>query len=163
MLKQKPVFAVLGLAALIVLSTPSTLVAAKDVGKGRINRFVGVQVDALPDSACTSSTAFKKMPRASVTFGLKEESRVVAQFQGQFGGFDSTPNARVGIRIEIDGRIVGSAIAVGNDQGTGLETFGFNAFSGPIAAGSHKATVLWSVSSGDKVCVEERSLILLLP
>ena len=164
MLTRRYALVGLGLVVLIVLSTPSTVVAAKDVGKGGISRFKGVQVVGLPDFACTSSLKFRRMPRMSVKFSLEEESRVVAQFQGQFGGFESTANTRVVIRITIDGITVGSAIAVGDDPGIDLHTFGFNVFSSPLAPGSHKAKVLWHIfPSGERSCVEERSLILLLP
>jgi len=101
----------------------------------------------------------------SLTFTLDTEGPVVVLFQGQFGGFRSTANARTGIRFTIDRSIVGSAIAVGNDQhGTSPQTFGFNAFSSPLALGSYTVKVLWSTGPDEATsCVEERSLIILRP
>ena len=59
---------------------------------------------------------------------------------------------------------VGSAIAIDNDHGTGVQTFGFNGFSSPLAHGEHTAEVLWhTFPDGATSCVEERSLIILLP
>jgi len=103
----------------------------------------------------------------SLTFTLDTEGPVVVLFQGQFGGFRSTANARTGIRFTIDRSIVGSAIAVGNDHHDGNhQTFGFNAFSSPLPPGGHTVKVLWNTGPGPDgatSCVEERSLIILRP
>jgi hypothetical protein len=57
-----------------------------------------------------------------------------------------------------------SAIAIGGDPGTDHQTFGFNAFSTPLKAGTHTVTVLWhTFPDGATSCVEERSLIVLHP
>jgi len=155
---------VLAIVVLIVLGAAVYVVAVTATGEGRVRSFEGVQVVGLPDFACTSSLEFEDMAGMSLPFTLKREGPVVILFQGQFGGFDSTAGARAAIRFTIDGSIVGSAIAVGNDHGTGVQTFGFNAFSAPLARGEHTAEVLWhTFPNGATSCVEERSLILLLP
>jgi hypothetical protein len=154
--------AALALTVLFVLGTTAYVVAVTASGAGRITGFAGVQVAGLPDSACTTALAFADMPGMALRFTLSRPGQVVVLFQGQFGGFTSTANARAAIRFAIDGSTVGSAIAVGNDHGRGLQTFGFNAFSGSLTAGTHVARVLWRTSpSGAKSCVEERSLIVL--
>jgi hypothetical protein len=153
----------LALVAVIVASATTYVVAITNTGEGSIKKFDGVQVVDLPDSVCTSSFAdFEDMPGMSVPFTMHGKGRVVVLFQGQFGGFSSTAGARAAIRFTIDGNIVGSAIAVGNDHGTGLQTFGFNAFSDELEPGTHTAQVLWRTSPlGATSCVEERSLIIL--
>jgi len=155
---------VLAVVTLIVLGAAVYVVAVTATGEGRVGSFEGVQVIGLPDSACTSSLEFEDMPGMSLPFTLKRKGPVVVLFQGQFGAFNSTAGARAAIRFTIDGSIVGSAIAIGNDHGTGVQTFGFNAFSSPLAHGEHTAEVLWhTFPDGATSCVEERSLIILLP
>ena len=153
----------LALVALIVVGVTTYVVAVTNTGEGAIRRFDGVQVVGLPDTACTSSFPdFEDMPGMSLPFTIHGKGRVVVMFQGQFGGFPSTADARAVIQIQIDGNIVGSALAVGNDHGTGLQTFGFNAFSDELGPGTHTAQVLWHTSpAGATSCVEERSLIIL--
>ena len=153
----------LALVALIVVSATTYVVAVTNTGEGAIKRFDGVQVVGLPDSACTSAFPdFEDMPGMTLPFTVHGKGRVVVMFQGQFGGFTSTANARAVIQIQIDGNIVGSALAVGNDHGTGIQTFGFNAFSNELDNGTHTAQVLWHTAPGGATnCVEERSLIIL--
>jgi hypothetical protein len=162
-----PRLAVLGLSALIVMGLAVHADAITSFGVGRIRGFEGVQVIGLPDFACTSSFDFEDMPGMSLTFTLDTEGPVVVLFQGQFGGFSSTPNAQTAIRFTIDRKIVGSAIAVRNDHhGRDSQTFGFNAFSSPLAPGGHTVNVLWNTGTGpdgETSCVEERSLIILRP
>ena len=155
----------MALASLIALGLGVAPVSAgTSVGAGNIRGFNGVQVTSLPDSACTASLEFEDMPGMSVRFRLHQRGAVVVMFQGQFGGFDSDATARPGIRLVIDDQIVGSAIAIGSDPGTGLTTFGFNAFSTVLRPGVHTAKVLWhSFPEGATTCVEERSLIVLRP
>jgi hypothetical protein len=150
------------LVALIVVSATTYVVAITNTGEGSIKRFDGVQVVELPDAVCTSSFPdFEDMPGMSAPFTMHGKGRVVVLFQGQFGGLSSTAGARATIRLTIDGNIVGSAIAISNDHGTGLQTFGFNAFSDELGPGTHTAQVLWHTSPGATSCVEERSLIIL--
>jgi len=155
--------AALAMGLPLLASMPAA--ASTATGAGAINGFEGVQVVGLPDAACTTSLPFEDMPGMSVDVTLKDRGRIVVLFQGQFGGFRSTPGARAGIRFTVDGVVVGSAIAVGNDHGEGLETFGFNSFSTtPLEAGTHTVKVLWhTYPSGAASCVEERSLIVLHP
>ncbi|HEY5985906.1 MAG TPA: hypothetical protein VIV12_05895, partial [Streptosporangiaceae bacterium] len=115
----------LGLGAALAVTT---------TGGDRVKQWEGVQV-APPDFACTSSITFGSMPGMTLPFELNREGQVVILFQGQFGGGESAPDARAVIRFDIDGAIAGSAVAVGNDLGTGLQTFGYNAFSAPLPAG----------------------------
>ena len=154
---------VLALVAMIVVGATTYVVAITNTGEGAIKRFDGVQVVDLPDTTCTSSFPdFEDMAGMSLPFTMHGKGRVVVLFQGQFGGSSSTAGARAVIRFTIDGNIVGSAIAVGNDHGTGLQTFGFNAFSDELGPGTHTAQVLWHTApSGATSCVEERSLIIL--
>src|SRR5437762_97302 len=116
--------------------------ALTSTGGDQAKSWEGVQV-APPDFACTASVAFEEIPGMSLPFDLKKEGAVVVLFQGQFGGFTSSADARAIIRFTIDGVIVGSAVAVANDHGTGVQTFGFNAFSQPLASGAHTLSVLW--------------------
>ena len=159
--KRSLIVADLGLVALFAASIAGYVAASTTTGGGKIREFEGVQVSTLPDSACTSAFLnFVEMPGMSLTF--KGKGAVVVMFQGQFGGFESTADAPVAIRFTIDGNIVGSAFAIGNDHGQGLQTFGFNAFSEPLAQGTHELKVQWHTSPGGATsCVEERSLILL--
>jgi hypothetical protein len=152
-----------GLGLSLSAAAPATAVTA--VGGGSVRGFKGVQVVGLPDTACTASFPFEAMPGMSVKLDLKRRGPIVVMFQGQFGGGTSTPASRTALRIVVDGTVVGSALAVGNDTGTGLETFGFNSFSTtPLGAGSHTVTVLWhTFPAGATSCVEERSLIVLHP
>ena len=152
-------------AALIfgLLSLAGSVAAVTTMAGGPISEFRGVQVGP-PDIACTSSTEFESMPGMTLPFRLSKRGRVVVMFQGQFGEGDSTAGARAGIRLTIDGVVVGSAVAVGNDHGDGLQTFGYNAFSGRLGVGDHTAQVLWhTYPDGATSCVEERSLITLQP
>jgi hypothetical protein len=153
---------VLALVALIVVGVTTYVVALTTVGEGSVKKFTGVQV-APPDFACTSSFPdFEDMPGMSVPFTMHGKGRVVVMFQGQFGGFTSTANARAVIRFTIDGNVVGSAAAVANDHGTGSQTFGYNAFSEELEPGLHTVQVLWhTFPAGATSCVEERSLIIL--
>jgi hypothetical protein len=152
----------LALIAMIVVAGTTYVVAVTNTGDGQIKKFDGVQVSGLPDTVCTSSLDFEDMPGMSVPFTVHGKGRVVVMFQGQFGGFSSTPDARTVIRFTIDGNVVGSAIAVANDHGTGAQTFGFNAFSDELDSGVHTAKVLWHTAPlGQTSCVEERSLIIL--
>jgi hypothetical protein len=144
------------------------LVAAVSLGasatsKGPFTRFKAVQV-APPDFACTSSVDFTAMPSMSLAFTLVRPGPVVLMFQGQFGELSSTPGARAGIRMTVDGEIAFAAVAIGSDPRSGLQTFGFNAVSPSLAAGRHVAEVWWgSFPDLSTMCVEERSLIVLLP
>ncbi len=155
----------IALASLVALGlgiVPAS--AGTSVGGGNIHGFSGVQVTSLPDFACTAALEFEDMPGMAVRFRLHQSGAVVVMFQGQFGGFDSDAGARPGIRLVIDDRIVGSAIAIASDPGTGLTTFGFNAFSMVLRPGVYTAKVLWhSFPEGATTCVEERSLIVLRP
>ncbi len=136
------------------------IVASTTTGVGAIQGFNGVQVTGLPDHACTSSDPFEDMP--GMTLRLRSHGPLVVMFQGQFGGFESTPGSRAVLRFTVDGQIVGSAIAIANDVGTDSETFGFNAFSAPLPPGLHTVKVLWhTFPASSQVCVEERSLIVL--
>jgi hypothetical protein len=126
-------------------------------GAGLIRGFNGVQE---LESTCTSSEPFEEM--AGMSLLLRTRGPLVAMFQGQFGAFETTAGARVVINIEVDGEILGSARAIGADVGTQLVTFGFNAFSRPLAPGPHRVKVTWhTFPAGARVCVEERSLIVL--
>jgi hypothetical protein len=90
-------------------------------GGDQIRRFDGVQV-APPDSACTIAFPdFEDMPAMTLPFEMRHEGQVLVLFQAQFGGFTSSPDARAIIRFTIDGVVVGSAAALGNDHGSGLE------------------------------------------
>jgi len=152
----------LALVAMAAVGVTTYVAAVTNTGDGPIKTFDGVQVSGLPDSTCTSSLDFEDMAGMSVPFTVHGKDRVVVMFQGQFGGFSSTANARAIIRFTIDGNIVGSAIAVANDHGTGSQTFGFNAFSDELGPGVHTAKVLWHTAPlGQTSCVEERSLIIL--
>jgi hypothetical protein len=153
---------VLALVAMIVVSVTTYVVAVTTTGEGAIKKFDGVQV-APPDFACTTSfPGFEDMPGMSLPFTMHGKGRVVILFQGQFGGFTSTPDARAIIRLTIDGIPVGAAAAIANDHGTGAQTFGFNAFSDELGPGTHTAQVLWHTAPGTETsCVEERSLIIL--
>jgi hypothetical protein len=159
---RKTRIVVLAVAAMIVVGITTYVVAVTITGEGSVKRFSGVQV-APPDFACTSSFPdFEDMPGMTVPFTMHGKGRVVVMFQGQFGGFSSTAGARAIIRFTIDGNVVGSAVAVGNDHGTGSQTFGFNAFSDELEPGLHTAKVLWHTAPlGETSCVEERSLIVL--
>jgi hypothetical protein len=152
-----------GIAASLVSIAPASAVTA--VGSGNVRGFQGVQVVGLPDTACTTSFPFTPMPGMSLKLSLKRRGPIVVMFQGQFGGAAPTAGARTALRIVVDGVVVGSAIAIGNDNGPGLETFGFNSFSTtPLGAGSHTVDVLWhTFPAGAESCVEERSLIVLHP
>jgi len=152
------------LMALVALGTAAYAIASTSTGAGQIRGFDGVQVTGLPDFACTSSLPFEDMPGMSLRFTLLRRGAVVVLFQGQFGGFSSTADNRVGLRFTIDGAIVGSAIAIGSDPGAGLGTFGYNAYSIPLKPGTHTAKVLWhTFPTKATSCVEERSLIVLRP
>jgi hypothetical protein len=155
------------LAALLALAGVSTRPAAASTaeGTGPISGFEGVQVVGLPDGACTTSLPFEDVPGMSVDVTLRERGRLVVMFQGQFGGSRSTANARTVLRLVVDGVVVGSGIAIANDHGEGLETFGFNAFTTtPLDAGTHTVKALWhTYPAGAVSCVEERSLIVLRP
>ncbi len=152
----------LALVAAIVVSATTYVVAITTTGEGSIKKFDGVQV-APPDVACTSSFPdFEDMPEMTVPFTVHGKGRVVIMFQGQFGGFSSTPGARAIIRFTIDGNVVPAAGAIANDHGTGAQTFGFNAFSEELGPGLHEAKVLWHTAPGGATsCVEERSLIVM--
>ena len=152
-----------GMTASLVAVAPASAVTA--VGGGSVRGFKGVQVVGLPDTACTTSSPFEPMPGMSLKLDLKRRGPIVVMFQGQFGGAVPVAGARTVLRIVVDGVVVGSAIAVGNDTGSGLETFGFNSFSTtPLGAGSHEVKVLWhTFPAGAQSCVEERSLIVLHP
>ena len=152
----------LALVGMIAVGVTTYVVAVTNTGDGAIKKFDGVQVVSLPDSGCTSNLAFEDMPGMSLPFTVHGKGRVVVMFQGQFGGPPSSANGRAVIRFTIDGNIVGSAIAVANDHGQGLQTFGFNAFSDELDSGPHTAQVLWHTGTvGGTSCVEERSLIVL--
>jgi len=159
---RKTRIVVLALVALMVVGITTYVVAVTITGEGSVKKFDGVQV-APPDFACTSSFPdFEDMPEMSVPFTMHGKGRVVIMFQGQFGGFSSTANARAVIRFTIDGNVVGAAGAIANDHGTGSQTFGFNAFSDELEPGPHTAQVLWhTFPAGATSCVEERSLIIL--
>jgi hypothetical protein len=153
-----------GAATSLVCVAAASAVTA--IGGGDIRGFQGVQVVGLPDTTCTTSVPFEAMPGMSLKVNLKRRGPIVAMFQGQFGGGSrSVAGTRTALRIVVDGVVLGSAIAVGNDTGSGLETFGFNSFSTtPLAAGSHEVKVLWhTFPAGAESCVEERSLIVLRP
>jgi hypothetical protein len=157
--RQTRVFAVL--VVLLVGFSAWAVRAVTTTGGDQIKRFEGVQV-APPDSACTIAFPnFEDMPAMTLPFDMKHEGQVVVLFQGQFGGFTSSPDARAVIRFTVDGLPFGSAAAIGNDHGSGLQTFGYNAF-GSVSAGSHELKVVWHTAPlGATSCVEERSLILL--
>ena len=157
--------AVVGAGLGLCLSTAVPASAVTAVGGGQVRGFKGVQVVGLPDTACTTSSPFEAMPGMSLKLDLKRRGPIVVMFQGQFGGAVPTAGARTVLRIVVDGVVVGSAMAVGNDTGSGLETFGFNSFSTtPLGAGSHEVKVLWhTFPAGAQSCVEERSLIVLHP
>ena len=159
---RKTRIVVLALVAMIVVSATTYVVAITITGEGSIKKFAGVQV-APPDFACTASFPdFEDMPAMTVPFTMHGKGRVVIMFQGQFGGFSSTPGARAIIRFTIDGNVVASAPAIGNDHGTGAQTFGFNAMSDELGPGLHEAKVLWHTApAGATSCVEERSLIIM--
>ncbi|HEX4946874.1 MAG TPA: hypothetical protein VFZ34_09430 [Blastocatellia bacterium] len=151
---------VLILIVLMGVSVTTYVVAITGTGEGTIKKFEGVQIVGLPDTACMSSLELEPMPGMSLPFTMHNKGRVVVLFQGQFAGF----NSRSVIRFTIDGNVVGSGIAVGNDHGTGLQTFGFNAFSNELEPGAHTLQVLWhTFPLGGTSCVEERSLIILRP
>jgi hypothetical protein len=152
-------------AALCLVSAAAPAGAVTAVGAGEVRGFQGVQVVGLPDSACTVSAPFEPMPGTALKLDLKKKGRVVVMFQGQFGGFTSTPGARAVLRITVDGVVAGSALAIGDDHGTGADTFGFNAFTTtPLSPGSHVVNVLWhTFPAAATSCVEERSLIVLHP
>ena len=146
----------------IVVLTVFGVAALTTTGGDKVKSWEGVQVGP-PDFACTSSLPFEAMPAMSLPFDLNQKGQVVLLFQGQFGGFSSTPGARAIIQLTIDGVVVGSAAAIGNDHGVDLQTFGYNAF-GSVSAGPHVAEVQWhTFPPGATSCVEERSLILLRP
>jgi hypothetical protein len=156
-------YRLLGVIVAVLSLTVLGAAAFTTMGGGRIRQFEGVQVGP-PDSACTSSLEFEDMPGMSLPFELHQRGQVVMLFQGQFGGFTSTADARAVIRFTIDGVTTGSAVAVGNDHGADLQTFGFNVFSSTLGSGPHTAQVLWhTFPSGATSCVEERSLIILRP
>jgi len=148
---------------LVAAAAPAGAVTA--TGAGDVRGFQGVQVVGLPDTACTVSAPFEAMPGMTLKLNLKRRGRVVLMFQGQFGAGTSTPGARAVLRITVDGVVAGSALAIGDDHGTGLDTFGFNSFTTtPLGVGSHVVTVLWhTFPVGATSCVEERSLIVLHP
>jgi len=152
----------LALVALIVVSATTYVVAITITGEGSVKKFTGVQVAPF-DFACTSSFPdFEDMPGMTVPFTVHGKGRVLIMFQGQFGGFASTPGSRAIIRFTIDGNVVPAAGAIGNDHGTGAQTFGFNAMSDELGPGLHEAKVLWHTAPGAATsCVEERSLIIL--
>jgi hypothetical protein len=144
------------------------VVAVQTTGSGHIKEFDGVQV-APPDSACTTNAdTFEPIPGVSLSFSVpfgvldgNGPTQVVLMFQGQFGGFTSTPGSRVILQLQVDGHVAGSAVAIANDTGTGVQTFGFNSFT-PITHGNHTAEALWhTFPAGGESCVEERSLIVL--
>jgi hypothetical protein len=148
-------------AVLVSLAGAQAALAVTTRGSDRVREWDGVQV-APPDIQCTSSSTFDQMPGMALRFVLKQESRIVVQFQGQFGGTGSSADGRAVLRFTVDGATVGSAVAIGNDVGEGLETFGYNAFSTPLAPGGHVVRVLWhTFPVGATTCVEERSLIVL--
>jgi hypothetical protein len=156
----------IGVASVFVLAQSAVpSVAGTSVGSGVIDRFSGVQVTSLPDYTCTSSASSTEDPfedMAGMALKLRTGGPIVVMFQGQFGGFESTPDARAILRIVVDGEIVGSAVAIGSDVGGKLLTFGFNAFSRPLRPGRHEVKVLWhTFPEGSTSCVEERSLIVL--
>jgi hypothetical protein len=162
-IRYRPLVATLVLTS---LAGWGVALAVTSAGAGRIKGFEGVQVapSGAPDSACTSSDTFVPLPAMSLPFELTHDGRIVMLFQGQFGGGSSTADARAIIRFTIDGAIAGSAVAVGNDHGDGLQTFGYNSFSAPLEQGPHTLEVQWhTFPSGATSCVEERSLIILRP
>jgi hypothetical protein len=149
-----------------VFLVPATIDADTSTSKGPIGSFKAKQTAPAgsADFACTSSLEFVRMPGVALSFTLAEAARVVLMFQGQFGEFTSTANARVVLRMTVDGDIAGAAVAVGSDPGTGLQTFGFNSVSTLLSAGPHTVEVLWHTFPADStICVEERSLIVLMP
>jgi hypothetical protein len=155
-----------GLALALACLVPTASHGDAFTSKGPIGRFKTTQAGPAgsADFECTSSFAFVAIPGASVTFTLSEPARVVLMFQGQFGDFTSTDNARVVLSISVDGAIAGAAVAIGSDPGTGLQTFGFNSVSHLLGAGQHTAQVSWhTFPEGTTMCVEERSLIVLMP
>jgi hypothetical protein len=151
------------LASLFVLAQTAVPTAAdSSVGAGVIKGFHGVQVTGLPDYTCTSAEEFEDM--AGMALGLRARGPIVVMFQAQFGGFETTPDARGVVRIVVDDEVVGSAVAIANDVGSAMVTFGFNAFSKPLGRGKHDVKVLWrSFPAGSTTCAEERSLIVLHP
>ena len=162
--KKVGFWAAVGVAASLV-SAPAPASAVTAVGAGDVRGFQGVQVVGLPDSACTTASAFEPMPGMTLKVTMKRRGRLVLMFQGQFGGFTSTPGARAGLRMTVDGVVAGSALAIGSDHGAGLQTFGFNSFTTtPLGVGTHTVNVLWhTFPAGATSCVEERSLIVLHP
>ncbi len=150
------------LVAAALITAVAGAVAATMSGGDKIKQFEGVQVGP-GEPACTSALEFAEMPGTALSFDTPRDVQVVLLFQGQFGGFSSTPDARAVVRLTIDGAIAGSATAIGNDHGTSLETFGYNSFT-TVGAGTHVAKVEWhTFPPGATSCVEERSLILLRP
>ena len=149
---------VLALVALIVVGATTYVVAITTTGEGSVKKFDGVQV-APPDSACTSSFPdFEDMPGMSLPFTMHGKGRVVVMFQGQFGGFTSTANARAVIRFMIDGNVIPAAGAMANDHGTGSQTFGFNAFSDELEPGLHTVQVLWHTAPAGSNKLRRRAL-----
>jgi hypothetical protein len=147
----------------VAAPTPASAVTA--LGAGNVRGFQGVQVVGLPDAVCTTSAPFEPMPGMTLKVSMKRRGRLVLMFQGQFGGFTSTPGARAVLRMTVDGVVAGSAIAIAGDHGTGSQTFGFNSFTTtPLGVGTHTVNVLWhTFPGGGTSCVEERSLIVLHP
>lgn len=135
--------------------------ALTTTGGDHVKRFDGVQI-APPDTACTiAHPSYEDMPGMTLPFDMQRDGQVLVLFQGQFGAGTSSPDARAVIRVSVDGVPLGSAVAIGNDHGSGMQTFGYNTF-GPVESGPHVLKVEWhTFPLGATSCVEERSLVIL--
>ncbi len=154
-------FVMVALASLFLLAQTAVPTAADTgVGSGMIGGFHGVQVASLPDYTCTTSQEFEDM--AGMTLRLHVRGPIVVMFQGQFGDFDTSADARAVVRITVDDEILGGAGSIANDIGGKADTFGWSAFSKPLKRGVHTVKVLWhTFPAGSTSCAEERSLIVL--
>jgi hypothetical protein len=141
---------VLGVAARYVVTAQATTSDAV------VRRLTGVQAT---DIVCTTSFPFVDMPGMSITFTVtRGPDEVGILFQGQFLG-GSSAAARSIIAFLVDG-VQTPAFIMG--EGTVPGSHGMNWVSTPLAAGTHTVTVQWhSFPSGEQICIEDRSLILL--
>ena len=150
----------LGLGAYVAAVTTTT-------GSGKVKSFNGVQAASGQNDCITAATPnddYVDMP--GMVLNLSGSGPFVVLFQGQFySDLDNASGSRVVISAYIDGVPVGSFFAIGNQlEDFSMQTYGFNSFSGVLAAGPHELKVRWRVTStGARACVEERSLIVLEP
>jgi hypothetical protein len=117
------------------------------------------------DNPCTSSAPYVDMPGMTETFTIGGQAPlpVIVLFQAEW--IDSDGDAL--IQLEIDG--VGQSgpgasgpFIVHNGGGDEFaSTNGFNFISDTLQPGVHTATIQWGSVDGTRICVDERSMVVL--